>query len=61
MHADMHPLRPFSAHNPMLDLVSLKDLHMACLWSFAGAGVVWGLRAFVRDLGKSGRKPDGKI
>lgn len=50
MHADMRPLAPFFTGNAMLDLVSLKVLHMACLWSFVGAGLVWGLRIAYRSL-----------
>lgn len=50
MHADTRPLAPFTDDNAMLDLISLKALHMACLWSFTGAGLVWGLRAGYRNL-----------
>lgn len=31
MHADMLPLAPFSAANPLLQAVSLGTLHLACL------------------------------
>ena len=33
MHADMHPLAPWSAANPFLHLVSLSTLHWACIIS----------------------------
>jgi membrane-bound metal-dependent hydrolase YbcI (DUF457 family) len=33
MHADMHPLAPWSAANPLLHLVSLSALHWACIIS----------------------------
>lgn len=50
MHADMRPLAPFSGDNGMLNLVSLKALHMACLWSFACAGLIWGIRLVCRNI-----------
>lgn len=31
MHADMQPLAPFSAANPLLQAVALSTLHLACL------------------------------
>lgn len=48
MHTDLRPLAPFSDVNTMLDLVSLKALYLACLWSFVGAGLTWGIRGLLR-------------
>jgi hypothetical protein len=31
MHADLRPLAPFSAANPLLHVVSLADLHLFCI------------------------------
>lgn len=49
MHGDLRPFAPFSTDNAMLALVSLKALHMVCLWSFVGAALVWGLRTAYRN------------
>ncbi len=48
MHEDAQPLAPFSDVNPVFDMVSLKVLHLACLWSFIGAGLVWRMRIALR-------------
>lgn len=53
MHADMQPLAPFSDANVMLDWISLEMLHMACLLSFGGAALVWGIQAAYRQVGKA--------
>lgn len=50
VHADMQPYAPFSNSNAMLDFVSVDMLHMACLWNFAGAGLVWGIRVTYRNM-----------
>lgn len=31
MHSDIQPLRPFSSANPLLQLISLGHLHLACI------------------------------
>jgi membrane-bound metal-dependent hydrolase YbcI (DUF457 family) len=48
MHADQRPLAPFSNVNALLGLVPVEALHLACLWSFAAAGLVWGIRRIFR-------------
>jgi hypothetical protein len=50
MHTDMRPLAPLMNNNAMFDLISVKALHMACLWSLVGAGLVWGLRSAYRRI-----------
>lgn len=50
MHADMWPLSVFLNSNMMLNSVSLETLHMACLWSFVGAGLIWVIRISFRNL-----------
>ncbi|MDQ1816144.1 hypothetical protein RBA41_22865 [Massilia sp. CCM 9210] len=46
MHSDMHPWRPLSDANPLLDLVSLGTLHLACLLGV----VLWGALEAARQL-----------
>lgn len=44
MHADMHPLAPFSDANPLYRALPLDDLHRLCLLAAAAAIVVLLLR-----------------
>jgi membrane-bound metal-dependent hydrolase YbcI (DUF457 family) len=41
MHADMHPLAPWSDENPLLHLVSSSTLHWACVFSAIAGGLLW--------------------
>ncbi len=47
IHADMHPLAPLSAHNPLLGVVSLRTLHLGLV--AAGALGLLCLALFGRD------------
>ncbi len=40
MHFDIKPLSPFSDANPLLDLISIGELHMVCL-SLGLIGLIW--------------------
>jgi membrane-bound metal-dependent hydrolase YbcI (DUF457 family) len=44
MHGDMRPLAPWSATNPLLGLLSLEQLHNACLVAGAAGVVLLGIR-----------------
>jgi membrane-bound metal-dependent hydrolase YbcI (DUF457 family) len=49
MHADIRPLAPFSEANPLLRVVSLDALHLACVASgVIGLGIV-AIRKLLRD------------
>jgi hypothetical protein len=41
-------LAPFSNANALLGLVPVEALHLVYLWSFAAAGLVWGIRRVFR-------------
>ncbi len=45
MHADIRPLRPFSDANPLLGLIGLPALHLACVLAGLLGAVLWFLRA----------------
>jgi hypothetical protein len=58
MHMDMMPLKPFSDLNPSLNFVSVFTLHIACLFGFILAAIIYGFRYLVELLlrsSKSGR------
>jgi hypothetical protein len=40
MHADIHPLRPFSDANPLHGIIGLSALHLGCLVC-GFVGVIW--------------------
>ncbi|MEO8671010.1 MAG: metal-dependent hydrolase [Tahibacter sp.] len=46
MHADMHPWWPLSNANPLLDIISIEQLHGLCLAFGALGGAVLALRAW---------------
>lgn len=48
MHADMMPLEPFSNSNPLFHRISVLDLHLFCLFSFAMAGIVYGFKLLMQ-------------
>ena len=51
MHRDIQPLAPFSASNPLLGMLPLGVLHIACaLLALAGLGVVVIRRFYVARL-----------
>jgi membrane-bound metal-dependent hydrolase YbcI (DUF457 family) len=41
MHADMHPLAPWSRANPFLHIISLNALHWTCIISGAAGVLIW--------------------
>ncbi len=57
MHGDMHPFWPFSVANPLLGLVSVRDLHLFCLASAVAGGAILGVRAWA---GSSHRRRHGR-
>jgi hypothetical protein len=47
MHGDVAPLRPFSDHNPLLGLIGLGALHLACVVAgLVGLGLIGFRRTF---------------
>lgn len=41
MHADMHPLAPWSSENPFLRIIPLSTLHWTCIFSGAAGVLIW--------------------
>jgi membrane-bound metal-dependent hydrolase YbcI (DUF457 family) len=56
MHGDMRPLAPWSDANPLLGLLSLEQLHDACLLAGAAGVVFLGIRVMARR--RRARAPD---
>jgi len=48
MHADMNPFWPLAGGNPLLGLLSLTELHLACIFSGLLGGSVIAIRAVRR-------------
>jgi membrane-bound metal-dependent hydrolase YbcI (DUF457 family) len=56
MHDDMKPLAPWSAANPLLGLLSLEQLHNACLVAGAAGVVLLGIRVVTERRSASHRE-----
>jgi hypothetical protein len=50
MHADMHPICPFSAVNRLLGIVPIGTLHVGCIVSGALGAVLLGIRLLVAPV-----------
>ena len=53
MHSDIRPLAPFSDANPLLHIVELDTLHLACV----GAGLIAVLVIIFRSIRANRRRP----